>query len=404
LNEVWPGSTIGILGGGQLGRMLALEAKRMGYRVGVLDPDARGPAAQVADVHIESEISDTAAARELAAISQVVTIDSEHVPAQLLRELTRFTEVRPRAEVLEQVQDRLAQRSFLGSHGLPQVAYTPIGSAEELAAAPDRARFPAVMKTRHGGYDGRGQVRVATPRDLGSAWRQLGEAPAILEEFVEFDKEVSVVLARGLDGEIRCYELAENLHRNHVLETSCAPASVSGKLAGWAEEIGTRIADALGHVGMMAVELFVVGQTLLVNEIAPRTHNSGHYTFGACATSQFEQHIRAICGLPLGDPRLSGPAVMLNLLGNSWQGKEERWSPLLFHPSVRLHLYGKREASPGRKMGHILVQDCTRESTHELADRVARGLRASSAAGGSDSGGSDGEPALSAACAAADPA
>ena len=358
MTPIWPGATIGIIGGGQLGRMIALEAKRMGYRIAVLDPDENGPAAQVADVHIAGALDDREAGCALAERSSVVTIDTEHVPATLLRELESRTEVRPGAHVLDVVQDRLRQRQFLEKHGLPQTAYAEVGSPDDLAVAARAVGLPAVLKTRRDGYDGKGQVRVASREELAAAWDALDRAPAILEAFVPFEKEVSAILARGVDGDVRFYAVAENEHRRHILHTTHAPASIAPALVPRAEEIGGRIAHELGHVGVMAVELFVApGGELLVNEIAPRTHNSGHYTFGACATSHFEQHVRAICGLGLGDPTLLRPAVMLNLLGELWQEGGPRWDELLAHPSVQLHVYGKREPSIGRKMGHLLVLD-----------------------------------------------
>jgi len=375
VNPIWPGATIGIIGGGQLGRMIALEAKRMGYRVAVLDPDPSGPAAQVADIHLAGELDDRGAGHELAACSAVVTIDSEHVPAQLLRELEPLTQVRPGADVLGVVQDRLRQRRFLEAHGLPQVRYAAISRVEDLATAASVVGFPAVLKTRRDGYDGKGQVRVSSLEELSAGWDELGRAPATLEAFVRFDKEVSAIFARDPAGAIRFYAAAENEHRRHILHTSGVPASITPALVARAEELGARIATELGHVGMMAVELFVThDEELLVNEIAPRTHNSGHFTFGACATSHFEQHVRAICGLGLGDPSLLRPAVMLNLLGELWRDGEPSWRDLLAHPSVQLHIYGKREPSRGRKMGHILVLDEELKRAREIVESIVRGL------------------------------
>ncbi|MFT5442696.1 MAG: 5-(carboxyamino)imidazole ribonucleotide synthase [Myxococcota bacterium] len=375
MKPIWPGATIGIIGGGQLGRMIALEAKRMGYRIAVLDPDADGPAAQVADIHIAGALNNVEAARELADCSDVVTIDSEHVPADLLRELESHTEVRPSADVLEVVQDRLQQRRFLEMNGLPQVRHASVSSIADLENAASKVGFPAVLKTRREGYDGKGQVRVESHAELIEAWDRLGRVPAMLEAFAHFDKEISAILARGLDGEIRFFTVAENKHRQHILHITHAPASISPSLATRANEIGARIATALGHVGMIAVELFVMNDDhLLVNEIAPRTHNSGHYTFGGCATSHFEQHVRAICGLGLGSPSLLRPAVMLNLLGEHWRDGEPSWSDLLAHPSAQLHIYGKKKASIGRKMGHVLVLDDEMKRAQEIVESIVQRL------------------------------
>jgi len=362
---------IGIIGGGQLARMIALEARRMGYRTAVLDPDAHGPAAQVTDRHIEGEMSDVAAARALAECCDVLTIDSEHVPADLLQQLEPLTEVRPGAAVLRTVQDRLEQRRFLEAHGLPQPRYASVSCASDLAVAARTVGFPAVLKTRREGYDGKGQARVSSLAELSTAWDALDQRPSTLEAFVEFDKEISAILARGVDGEIGFYPVAENRHRRHILHTSHAPAAISPAVDSQARELGARVASELGHVGMLAVELFLTDQDeILVNEIAPRTHNSGHYTFGACATSQFEQHVRAICGLPLGDTSILRPAVMLNLLGDLWADGEPALGELLEVPGARLHLYGKRRASPGRKMGHVVVIDDEIDRAGAIAESI----------------------------------
>jgi 5-(carboxyamino)imidazole ribonucleotide synthase len=370
-----PGATIGIFGGGQLARMLALEARRMGYRVAVLDPEPDGPAAQVADIHIAGAFDDVEAAEMLARESDVLTLDTEHVPADLLERIEKQKPLRPSASVLRIVQDRLEQRRFLASLGAPQPRYASVADRAGLHAAANAVRLPAVLKTRRSGYDGKGQARVAREGDLDDAWRAVGQQPAILESFIEFDTEVSVLLARDLDGNVRFHPIAENIHRRHILHTSRVPARVSPGLASRAEELGARIASAIGHVGMMAIELFVTREEeLLVNEIAPRTHNSGHYSFGACATSQFEQHVRAICGLPLGDASLLRPAVMLNLLGDLWRDGTPDLRPVLSQPNARLHLYGKRRASPGRKMGHVLILGDEPEQASVLTERIAAAL------------------------------
>lgn len=370
------GGTIGVIGGGQLARMMALEARRMGYRVAVLDPTPNGPAAQVSDLSVVGAFTDYKAAKELAKASDVITLDTEHVPAELLEQLEPLVPVRPSAQVFRIVQDRMEQRKFLATQKLPQAKNAPVGDLETLRAAGRMVGFPAILKTRRSGYDGKGQARVNTPNDLEGAWTSLQKAPCVLEAFVEFEREISVILARDLHGNQRFYPIAENDHRRHILHTTRMPARVSPAMAAQAEALGARIATALNHVGVIAVELFVTrDQRLLVNEIAPRTHNSGHTTFGACVTSQFEQHVRAICGLPLGDPSLLRPAVMLNLLGDLWQRGEPDWNKVLQHPTASLHLYGKNEANVGRKMGHVLVLDGAQDAA-TIAEQIAKDLGA----------------------------
>jgi len=366
VSRILPGATIGFLGGGQLARMMALEARRLGYRIGVLDPDADGPAAQVADFCVVGEFGDRGAAERLAARCDVVTLDTEHVPCEILEVLEQSTPVRPGSAVLRVVQDRAEQRRFLDGLDVPQTRHAEVADLDSLRTAAGLVGLPGVLKTRRSGYDGKGQVKVASVEGIGAAWDAIGRQPAVLEAFVDFEMEVSVLLARDLEGNVRFYPIAENVHRNHILHLTRVPAQIAPELARKAEEIGARIAAGLGHVGMMAVELFVTRDgELLVNEIAPRTHNSGHYTFGACATSQFEQHVRAICGLPLGEPTLFGPAIMINLLGDLWQGREPDWSAVLSLPCTHLHLYGKHAPRSGRKMGHVLVSG-------ESAGQVAR--------------------------------
>ena len=382
MSQIWPGGTIGIIGGGQLARMTALEARRMGYRIAVLDPDPEGPAAQVADFCVTGAFDNLEAAKTLAARSDVITLDTEHVPAELLEQLEAMKPVRPAASVLRIVQDRCEQRRFLEAQRVPQPRNAAVSDAESLRAAATVVGFPCVLKTRRSGYDGKGQARVGQVAELEEAWRALGQPPALVESFVDFEKEISVLLARDLDGNVRFYPIAENTHRRHILHTSRVPARIPVALVAQAEKLGARIASALGHVGMMAIELFVTREgSLLVNEIAPRTHNSGHYTFGACATSQFEQHVRAICGLPLGDPSLLRPAVMLNLLGDLWRDGPPVWHAVLSHPTARLHLYGKKRPAAGRKMGHVLILDEDGQDGAEVAEAIAADLERAVAAG-----------------------
>jgi 5-(carboxyamino)imidazole ribonucleotide synthase len=368
-----PGATIGVLGGGQLGRMLAMAARRMGYRVCVLDPDPSGPTGQFADEVVVGALSDASAALELGARCQVATLDTEHVPHAVLEALELRVPVRPSAKVLRTIQDRLVQKTFLDRLAVPQASWAPVGSAEELAAAVLAVGLPAILKARRAGYDGKGQARVEPGDDPDAAWARIRREPAVLESVVRFDREVSVLLARGLGGEVAFYPIAENEHRRHILHTTSAPARISPATKARAETLASQLAAALDHVGVIAVEMFVVGngeERLLVNEIAPRTHNSGHYTFGACATSQFEQHVRAVCGLPLGDPSLLQPAVMLNLIGDLWRDGLPPWHHVFALPNAHLHLYGKELAAPGRKMGHVLLLDDDLERARTTAETL----------------------------------
>lgn len=376
MTEAVPATAIGFLGGGQLARMMAFEARRMGLRTFVLDPAPDAPAAQVADGAFHGPLDDVEAAESLAGACDVLTIDTELIPADLLVRLERIRPVRPGSAVLWRIQDRQEQRTFLDEHGLPHTPWAPLSSPVDLAAAPSRVRFPAVLKTRRAGYDGKGQVKVERPGDLEAAWESVGRVPCVVESFVRFQKEISVILVRALDGEVRFYPVAENEHRRHILHTTRAPAAIPAALAEEAKALGARIAEALGHAGVMAVEMFVEDGRLLVNEIAPRVHNSGHYTYGGCVTSQFEQHVRAICGLPLGDTDLLRPTVMVNLLGDLWRRGTPRWQKVLAHPCAQLHLYGKGRALPGRKMGHVLLLDEDAERAMETADRIVRELEA----------------------------
>ena len=350
-----PGATIGVLGGGQLGRMMAVAARQMGYRIIVLDPSPRCPTAQVADGVVVGTLDDFEAARHLASQVDVITLDTEHVPADVLDALEPIAPVRPRAAVLRTIQDRLVQKQFLDRIGLPQAAWAP---ADDLHAALARVGRPAILKVRRAGYDGKGQVRIDRDGDADALAARLRAEPAVAEEVVGFSREISVILARGLDGQIRIYPIAENIHRRHILHTTRAPAPMPEPRRKRAEDIAVSVAEALDHVGVMAVELFELPDgRLLVNEIAPRTHNSGHYTYGACATSQFEQHIRAVCGVPLGDARALTGAVMVNLIGDLWGKGPPAWHEVLARPEARLHLYGKDAPAPGRKMGHVVLLD-----------------------------------------------
>ena len=382
MSAILPGATIGIIGGGQLARMMVLEARRMGYRVCVLSPDPSAPAVSLADSWIRGNIDDVAAGERFAHSVDVITVDTEHVPASLLAQLELLRPVRPSPQVLRTVQDRHAQRLFLDAIDAPQPVCVAVDSLRELSHEADRIGFPCVLKSRHAGYDGKGQTVVREQGELASAWTNVGSTAAMLEELIDFDFEISVLLARNPRGEVRFFPIAHNVHRHHVLHATMAPARIDTAVEHEAKRIANRIANALDHVGMMAVEMFVVdGTRLLVNEIAPRPHNSGHYTFGACVTSQFEQHIRAVVDLPLGDPSLSRPAVMVNLFGDLWTDGVPDWTPVLSKPEVRLHLYGKVEPRPGRKMGHVLVLDPDPYRGLRTGEALLDGLRARCADG-----------------------
>jgi 5-(carboxyamino)imidazole ribonucleotide synthase len=344
-----PGKTLGILGGGQLGRLIAEAAKTLGYRTAALDSAPDSPALQVVETPVVGPVDDPSAARRLAETSDVVTLEWELIPGAVLEEVARVKPLFPAPSVLAAIRDRLTQRRFLEKHGFPQTAYG------EAASAKDIPRFPAIVKRRTHGYDGKGQARLNSAAD-GAKAADAFQAPCIWEKLVPFQKEISVILARGRDGSVAVYPVAENLHRDGILHATRAPAEIDADAAGRAEELARSIAAALRHVGVMAVELFLLEDgSLLVNEIAPRVHNSGHYTLGGCETSQFEQHVRAVCGLPFGPVTMKGPAVMVNLLGELWENGVPDWKALQGIPGLTLHLYGKASARRGRKMGHYTV-------------------------------------------------
>ena len=371
-----PGATIGILGGGQLGRMMAVVARQMGYRIIVLDPSPRCPTAQVSDGVVVGALDDVEAGKHLAGQVDVITLDTEHVPAEVLSALEEIVPVRPNAAVLRTIQDRLVQKQFLDRIGMPQAAWAP---ADDLHAALAKVGRPAIVKVRRSGYDGKGQVRITAGDDPEAQLARLCGAPAVAEEVVAFTREISVILARGLAGQVQIYPVAENVHRHHILHTTRAPAPMPEARRRQAEAMAVSVAEALGHVGVMAVEMFELADgRLLVNEIAPRTHNSGHYTYGACATSQFEQHIRAVCGVPLGEPRALTGAVMVNLIGDLWSQGPPAWGDVLARPEARLHLYGKDAPAPGRKMGHVLLLDDDTERALATAESLIATLRARS--------------------------
>ncbi len=351
---ILPPATLGVMGGGQLGRFFVIAAREMGYRVVVLDPERASPAGALADRHLAAAYDDAAALDELARVCAAVTIEFENVPAESLARLAGRTRVAPASGCVAVSQDRIREKAACATHGLPVGPYAPIAVEDDLERP---ELYPAVLKRARFGYDGKGQARVSTPGEARVAWQGLGRAPCVLELRLDLDCELSVVLARGADGATAPFTVAENRHRHGILDVSIAPARVAPALAAEAQAMAARLAAALGYVGVLGVEFFVSGGRLLVNEIAPRPHNSGHYTLDACATSQYQQQVRALCGLPLGDARLLTPAVMVNVLGEAWGAGEPDWSAVLAEPGAKLHLYGKAEPRPGRKMGHFTVLD-----------------------------------------------
>jgi 5-(carboxyamino)imidazole ribonucleotide synthase len=345
-----PGACIGVMGGGQLGRMTALAAARLGYRCHVFAPEPDGPAAQVTNRATVAAYDDPAALERFAAAVDVVTIEFENLPVAPLARLAERVPVRPAPAVLAVCQDRLREKAFLTGIGVATAPWRPVQGAEELARAQAELAGPLVLKTARLGYDGKGQIGLAPEDDPAAAWDRFGQVPGIAEARVDFACEVSVITARGEDGSQISYPAVENRHRAHVLAQTIAPARIGAGLAAEARAVAERIARELELVGLLAVEMFVTrGQRLLVNELAPRPHNSGHWTIDACAISQFELLIRAICGLPLPEPGRFADAVMDNLLGPAI----EAWPELLAEPGARLHLYGKKEVRAGRKLGHV---------------------------------------------------
>ena len=350
---ILPGATVGVVGGGQLGRMFTLQARSMGYGVVVLDPDPLSPAGAVASRHIRAAYDDNHALSDLAASCAAVTTEFENVPAATLEYLARSALVRPPVEAVAITQDRIAEKNFLQSHGFATASFRPVSNRDELLEALASISPPALLKTSRLGYDGKGQAAIHDEAGASSAFDRLGGVACILESRLQLECELSVIVARGADGDMAPFPVAENRHQNGILETSVVPARVSEGLRQQACELATGVAEAMAYVGVLGVELFVVGGGLMVNEMAPRPHNSGHYTMDACSADQFEQQLRTLCGLPLGRPWLLSPVAMINLLGDLWSEGEPRWEEALKRPGVRLHLYGKAEARPGRKMGHL---------------------------------------------------
>lgn len=349
-----PGAILGILGSGQLGRMLALAARRMGYRVHVFSPEDDSPTGQVADVEVVGAYADLDAVRAFAREVKVVTFEFENVPAPTAAACAECAPVRPAGSVLHITQNRVREKVFLAEAGLPVAPFHPVRSLADLHEGLRQLGLPAVLKTAAFGYDGKGQSRITNNTEAEAAWAALGRQDGILEAFIDFDREASVVAARGLEGGFAHYGVIENTHHNHILDISIAPALLPPALAHEAVEITRCVLEKLDVVGVLCVEFFLTRDgRWLINELAPRPHNSGHLTIEGCLTSQFEQQVRAVCGLPLGSTDYLRPAAMANLLGDLWRGGEPDWAAACALPDVKLHLYGKREPRPGRKMGHL---------------------------------------------------
>jgi 5-(carboxyamino)imidazole ribonucleotide synthase len=368
-----PGSTIGVMGGGQLGRMFAIAARRMGYRIHTFSPDEDTPTGQLADREVAASYHDAEAVRDFARGIDVLTFEFENVPTQTVEWAAEFCEVRPSANVLHICQHRLREKQFLAGAGLPLPRFMPVNNAAELADAIKHLGAPAVLKTAAFGYDGKGQRKVEPREDPAKVWEAFGGSAAVLEQFVEFDKEVSVIVARGMDGQMAAYPVCENVHRNHILDVTIVPAGISAEADVQARVLAGEVAEKLGLVGLLAVEMFLLKDgSLLINELAPRPHNSGHFSFDASITSQFEQQLRAVSGLPLGSTESLRPAAMVNLLGDLWAKGEPNWAAAAAMPLVKIHLYGKAEPRPGRKMGHLVAfGNSAEEAMHRALDARA---------------------------------
>lgn len=376
-----PGAMLGLLGGGQLGRMFIMAAHSMGYRVTVLDPAKDSPSSSVADRHLRAGYLDGDTLYKLGSTCAGVTTEFENVPAESIRILAEHGVVSPAASSIAVAQNRILEKKFIVTNGFEAVPYAVIQNSHNsngalLQTYPEL--FPGLLKVSRFGYDGKGQIRVNNVTELDAAFTGFGREPCVLEQLLPLESEISVIVARGFDGEVATFPVSENQHRNGILDVSIVPARISSEIIQRAREIAVDIAEKLDHRGVLGVEFFVLAdgahRKLLVNEIAPRPHNSGHYTIDACITSQFEQQLRILCGIPLGSTTMHGAAVMVNLLGDLWQRGEPKWEEVLRHPSVKLHLYGKLAARPGRKMGHYTVLADTTDAALQLALEIKQAL------------------------------
>ncbi|MCA1032931.1 5-(carboxyamino)imidazole ribonucleotide synthase [Bacillus timonensis] len=366
--QILPGKTIGIIGGGQLGRMMALSAKAMGYHIAVLDPTPNSPCGQVADVEIVAAFNDLEAIKELSRISDVITYEFENIDYEALTWLEKHSNLPQGSELLKVTQDRLTEKQAMTKLGIPVVEHMSVKNEQELYQAVVTLGTPCVLKTCQGGYDGKGQFVIRKADDLDLAIELLHQGACVLEAWVPYQKEISIIVTRNPDGEIMTFPIAENIHSNNILHQTIVPARVSGDVEKKAKQVASTLANAYQLVGTLAVEMFVTeANEVIVNELAPRPHNSGHYTTDACQTSQFEQHIRAVCNLPLGKTTLNRPAVMVNILGEHLEGMLMNMNHL---SHSKLHLYGKKEAKMKRKMGHITFLGDTIDDMLEKIDTI----------------------------------
>jgi 5-(carboxyamino)imidazole ribonucleotide synthase len=368
---ILPEATLGVLGGGQLGRMFTAAARSMGYKVIILDPDPMSPAAALANEHLQNEYTDIDALNYLATHCAAVTTEFENVPIDALRYLESRCPVRPGSTAVEIAQDRIREKTFIRVCGLETAAFCPIRNEQELTAALSAVRLPAILKTATLGYDGKGQRIISEPSQARVAFDELGNVPCVLEERVDLQMELSVLLARNSQGEVAVYPLAENHHVNGILDTSIVPARTSADIVRRATNMARTLAEQLDYCGLLTVEFFLTSDNeLLINEIAPRPHNSGHYTLDACITNQFEQQVRMLCGLPPGDTQLLSPTTMINLLGDLWLDGPPEWEKIFHYPNAKLHLYGKHGPRPGRKMGHCNIVANKLEQALHVSRRI----------------------------------
>lgn len=375
--QILPGATLGMLGGGQLGRMFTSAAQVMGYNVVVLDPDTNSPAGIIADEHICAAYDDQQALAQMAERCDAITTEFENIPASTLAFLEQRTVVHPSSTALASTQNRNVEKAFIASQGIATAPFLPIRSSADFDKIANTIQFPAILKVATFGYDGKGQVPCNSVEDVKNAFAAMGEKECVLEQRISLEREISVVLARASDGTITHFPVAENVHVNGILHSTTVPSSVPQSQADSAISMASKIADGLNYVGTMAVEFFVsTDGEIIANEIAPRPHNSGHYTLDACDTSQFEQQVRMLCGLPAGQCELTSPVVMINLLGDVWGQSQPHWDTLLEQANVKLHLYGKKEARAGRKMGHFNVLSADIQQASAQAEKAFQALQA----------------------------
>jgi 5-(carboxyamino)imidazole ribonucleotide synthase len=371
MKTVLPNSIIGVFGSGQLGRMLAIEARKMGYRIHTFSPETDTPTGQIADYETAADYEDLDAVRKFAKAVDVITFEFENVPSKTVEAAGETTAVYPRGEILHTTQNRLREKTFLSAKNFPVADFRHIKTVEDLYQAATEIGMPAVLKTAGFGYDGKGQTKIETVGNIEPAFEKLKGGEMVLEKFIQFEKEISVVCARDRAGNFAHYGVIENSHSRHILDISFAPALVSEKVFREAIEIARSVAETFDYVGTLCVEFFLTkDEKLIINELAPRPHNSGHLTFDHCVTSQFEQQLRAVCGLPLGSTEFYKPCAMANLLGDVWEKGEPDWARALQIPNVKLHLYGKAEPRAGRKMGHLTAAAATAEEAVENVSKA----------------------------------